>query len=660
MTPRSAFELGLIRTDRGQFLDKGNQVVDVTHPDFGNSGARGDGVTDDALAFADADAYALSTGPRLYVPTGTYLIGSNITVGSPIEFAYGAVIKPTAGVTVTFAGYVYAGPSQVFDLSASGSSVVTGSAANEVNPLWFGAVGDGVADDTPSLQAALDSVASAHGLVRVPANVTLRITSEVTGGAVRLVGVSRDTSRIFVDFDGVGVELDGDSVSTCEVRDLSFTGELVFTWTLSSLTSQVGLKISTTHNPTVSNCAFTHLYEGVQLEGAGYYPLVEHNLFRTCLVGVRTLELASDGPSEASIVFNQFDMFPAGVGGPGETVGIQLDAGSGFKVWGNGLENCGVGIAIQGAQFVSLFGNRYEDNTVNVTTTDPSVLTNMMIGGFDDTQGSRVFIGSRLSAEGVLNLPGDIETLGGVRAGLSADLNVTTAENGTGGGNRQFDGSFTGASATGFVGTDSVDQGHGYFPVTIKAGRRYRVSATLAVVNGSMLSFFTASSKDFATGTVDTVEAAVLPVSDAVYEFTATADAAYFGIGASRASGTMSLTVSNFSIKRMGLVDVDADGNLVVDKVFRTPTVTTLDDTGTPSVAGGNLFKTGGTTTITDFDDGVIGQTITILSAHAITITDGSNILLNGSTNFVLAAGDTLTLTMFNDQVWEETSRKVN
>ena len=89
-------------------------------------------------------------------------------------------------------------------------------------------------------------------------------------------------------------------------------------------------------------------------------------------------------------------------------------------------------------------------------------------------------------------------------------------------------------------------------------------------------------------------------------------------------------------------------------------TVLTLADDATPSVQGANLWKTGGTTTITDLDDGVVGQTITILSAHAITITDGTNILLNGSANFVMAAGDTLTLTMFNDQVCEETSRKVN
>lgn len=83
----------------------------------------------------------------------------------------------------------------------------------------------------------------------------------------------------------------------------------------------------------------------------------------------------------------------------------------------------------------------------------------------------------------------------------------------------------------------------------------------------------------------------------------------------------------------------------------------TLDDTGTPSVVAANNFKTGGTTAITDFDDGVEGQTIRILAAHSIIITDGAPVALKNSTNFNMVAGDSLTLTMFNDQVWEEVSR---
>jgi len=93
---------------------------------------------------------------------------------------------------------------------------------------------------------------------------------------------------------------------------------------------------------------------------------------------------------------------------------------------------------------------------------------------------------------------------------------------------------------------------------------------------------------------------------------------------------------------------------------FDADEVKTLADEATPSVLNGRIFKSGGTTPITDFDDGVVGQEITILAEHSITITDGSPIVLNGGGNYTMTDSDTLTLRMFNDQIWHETARSVN
>jgi len=90
------------------------------------------------------------------------------------------------------------------------------------------------------------------------------------------------------------------------------------------------------------------------------------------------------------------------------------------------------------------------------------------------------------------------------------------------------------------------------------------------------------------------------------------------------------------------------------------PCFKTLANEATPTVAGGEKFLTGGTTTITDFDDGVTGKIIRIISEHAITITDGTNIFLNGSVNFVMAATDTLTLICKADNNWYELARSDN
>jgi hypothetical protein len=87
-----------------------------------------------------------------------------------------------------------------------------------------------------------------------------------------------------------------------------------------------------------------------------------------------------------------------------------------------------------------------------------------------------------------------------------------------------------------------------------------------------------------------------------------------------------------------------------------TATTFTSGD-ATPTVSGGETFITAGTTAITDFDDGVVGQTIKILAASNITITDGAPINLNNAQDFAMVSGETLTLHMFNDQVWEEIAR---
>jgi hypothetical protein len=91
-------------------------------------------------------------------------------------------------------------------------------------------------------------------------------------------------------------------------------------------------------------------------------------------------------------------------------------------------------------------------------------------------------------------------------------------------------------------------------------------------------------------------------------------------------------------------------------RVFTLPITFGAAD-ATPTVRDGNVFLTGGAVTFTDFDDGVEGQSIIILAAHAVTVTDGTNIFLNGSTNFVMASGDTLMLYCHSDGKWYELGR---
>jgi hypothetical protein len=88
----------------------------------------------------------------------------------------------------------------------------------------------------------------------------------------------------------------------------------------------------------------------------------------------------------------------------------------------------------------------------------------------------------------------------------------------------------------------------------------------------------------------------------------------------------------------------------------------TLTNTGTPAIGRSNAsygctWKTGGTTTITNFTGAQDGDLITILANHTVTITHGSStIVLQGATNFGMVSTNTLTL-KFDGTRWNEIGR---
>ncbi len=106
-------------------------------------------------------------------------------------------------------------------------------------------------------------------------------------------------------------------------------------------------------------------------------------------------------------------------------------------------------------------------------------------------------------------------------------------------------------------------------------------------------------------------------------------------------------------------LEVTINGDLEVTGAV-VSTIAALANSATPSVADGKVWLTGGTTTITDFTGGVTGQEIILMSEHAITITDGTNMFLSGSANFVMASTDSLYLIQKADGNWYEISRSVN
>lgn len=105
-----------------------------------DQGAAGDGTTDDRAAIAAADT--AGTEPVLF-PVGTFLVSSNLIIASDCIFHPGSIIKVPTGVTITFTGALAAGAWQIFSLAGTAAIDLSGAMVDAVNPIWFGAAGDG-------------------------------------------------------------------------------------------------------------------------------------------------------------------------------------------------------------------------------------------------------------------------------------------------------------------------------------------------------------------------------------------------------------------------------------------------------------------------------------------------------------------------------------
>ncbi|WP_420997591.1 glycosyl hydrolase family 28-related protein [Cupriavidus sp. 30B13] len=131
-----------------------NRITDIV--DVKDFGAVGNGVSDDHAAFAAAEL----TGKPYTVPAGIFRIGSSITLAGKVTFMPGAVLKPDAGVTVTFAqNFVAASSYQIFDLSNANALISLPYNMTEAWGEWWGAKGDAVkTNNEVPIQQALTAV----------------------------------------------------------------------------------------------------------------------------------------------------------------------------------------------------------------------------------------------------------------------------------------------------------------------------------------------------------------------------------------------------------------------------------------------------------------------------------------------------------------------
>lgn len=123
-----------------------------------------DGVSDSSTALLAAAA-AAGTSKKITIPAGTYAVAASLTLGCGVVFEPGAILKPAAGVNLTFGGSVSAGLHQIFDTTPGGHILFTKGRIHAIFPEWYGARASAAAAvNTPAIQAAILSSLSLTSL----------------------------------------------------------------------------------------------------------------------------------------------------------------------------------------------------------------------------------------------------------------------------------------------------------------------------------------------------------------------------------------------------------------------------------------------------------------------------------------------------------------
>lgn len=137
-------------------IDTINPMGGFYNPKDSTYGAIGNGTTDDYAAINSVITAIGSSNATIIFTPGTYKISTNITFPANVTiwFTEGAKLSPDSSKTITINGNVItAGLHQIF----TGAGTIAGlSKLTAVYPQWWGAVGNGVADDTAPIQKAVN------------------------------------------------------------------------------------------------------------------------------------------------------------------------------------------------------------------------------------------------------------------------------------------------------------------------------------------------------------------------------------------------------------------------------------------------------------------------------------------------------------------------
>ena len=230
-------------------------------------------------------------------------------------------------------------------VTQSGTGAVSRTAQDKLREFVsvkdFGAVGNGIADDTAAVQAALNAGAS----IFFPAG-TYKVTSALTTGAKRLYGDTQALSIIKVAHSGVGLNIVNTDIYGFALHDMSIEGNGSSTAIVIESTTEV-----TSHAHFEALRIYNHAYG---IRGLSTYTLFDAYLEKVDFIACSSYGLKLSG-SQNTLVSCTFRLCGWG---------ILVDAPSGFSIGGGTFD---------GGVFI---GNTY-DIVTNTTTVRPLAFRNV-------------------------------------------------------------------------------------------------------------------------------------------------------------------------------------------------------------------------------------------------------------------------------------------
>lgn len=610
----------------------------------------------------NAAVSAIGATPSILLISSAQTLTASLTIPSTLTLQMlpgGSIVKAST-YTLTINGDLVAGHYQVFSGFATGDVTFGAGAVKEAYLEWWGAVGDGIADDHVPFENAI--AATTVGIpihiigTYLVTNATISITSRlcmfgdspetsILKGGSSSITTTKGLSLKNISFDAwtdevitlaMSVDVDGITIENCKLTTSSV-----------GFVKAVGTSYSVT-NFTMRDCyiygctqwavRLSTKFEDIKIVNNTFDSIVGDTSSGGILIGAGGSEAAINAGSRAVIEGNTFNGFDTEAGVEGHCI---LVYGNGIVISKNVIQDC--------------YTDDIADHEPIYTKSHHCVISDNIItaSGNATSEGIIAFKGGQYSYANECS--NNIIQATIANTGIFANGSIIISDN--------HISILTGSCLNLYLKPTS---GYAESQAIILDGNYLKGSETISVHD--------CKNSIITNNYIENSAVAIITLSK-VYEATYPAQGLVISgntLQGDSGAGTLNVVYSVHAVLDTHIfnnrfIDVNVSPAIGINvqesaqtsnNNFSTGDIGTLVDGATPSVVKGHRFwLTGGTTTITNIRYGFTGQVLTIIAEHTITITDGTNIFLNGSANFAMTATDTLTLVCKADGKWYEVGR---